>query len=126
MRPLLIVAAAVVALAGCTPRETLMQSGLDFGRRYVWTKDGAGEVERNRAMIQCAEARQGELEELVGVASIPVVGLIALPAALPTERSILEGRVACMEREGWQLVDVMSAQPQRVTFTFTGPTFSPR
>lgn len=120
----LVALAAALALTGCA--SAAMNRGLDHGRRYVWLKDGAGEVERNRAMILCAEANNQRLADVLAVSAIPFVGLAALPATLPAEQAALDERVACMEGDGWRLVDVVSGQPQRVTFSLGAATIVPR
>lgn len=99
---------------GCTSSDALLMQGLDHGSRYLWAKDGAGEMERRRAMVLCAEPGQKRLEGAHALAVVPVVGLLGLPAAVSAEQEVLDQRVACMEADGWRLVEVVSGQPQRV------------
>jgi hypothetical protein len=108
-----------LAVAGCAPREAIQARGLsDFGLRYAWTKPAADDLERRRDMLACAEIGQAGMETATSVAMVPVLGLLALPGLVAEERAMYEGRAACMEARGWQLVDVTTGQPQRI---YTAP-----
>jgi hypothetical protein len=120
------VALCLVA-AACAPTEVLMGRGLDdFGRRYIWAKDGAADIDRRRAMIGCADQTQAKLEDAMRTASIPFVGLASIGPTMAAEHEALTERVACMERGGWRLTDVTTGQTQAVTFSWGMATLTPR
>jgi hypothetical protein len=120
------VALCLVA-AACAPTEVLMGRGLDdFGRRYIWAKDGAADIDRRRAMIACADQNQAKLEDAMRTASIPFVGLASIGPSMAAEHETLTERVACMEGSGWRLIDVTTGQAQAVSFSWGMATLTPR
>lgn len=119
--------ALCLAAAACAPTELLMGRGLDdYGRRYIWAKEGAADIDRRRAMIGCADQNQAKLEDVMRTASIPLIGLAALGPSMAAEHEVLTERVACMERQGWRLVDVTTGQQQAVAFSWGMATLTPR
>ncbi len=109
-----ITVAAACLLAGCAAPSLVDGAGLDFGRRYAWTKANADDVERRRAIYICAAAEEEDLRAALMVQSVPFLGLVALPATIPTVQTIMERRARCMEAGGWTLIDLVSGAPQQI------------
>jgi hypothetical protein len=126
MRAALLLSATLL-ISGCAPPSLVDGVGFEFGRRYAWSKPGADDVARRRAIFICGAAEEGDLRGALMAQSIPFFGLASLAATVPTVQTIAERRARCMEADGWTLVDIVSGAPQQIRRNAWGdPTPTPR